>query len=142
MEQTVNQGDVIGIHYTGKLTDDSVFDSSEGRDPLEFTAGGEEVIPGMSAGVLGMKLGEQRTLTIPPEQAYGEYNPELQVKVPASQLPEGVSPGDVLGDNQQPGRMWTVREIGGENATIDANHPLAGQTLVFDVEIAYIGANA
>ncbi len=136
MGKQVESGDSITIHYTGKLADDSVFDSTDGRGPFGFEAGSDMVIEGMSAGVLGMTVGEKRTLTIAPEQAYGDPNPELLIQVETARLPEGVAVGDVLSDDQQ--RQFKVHAMEGEQATLDANHPLAGQTLIFDVELVSI----
>jgi len=138
MAQVVSRGDVVRVHYTGRFSDGSVFDSSEDRDPLEFVAGGPEVIPGVSEGVVGMEEGEKKTVTVPPEQAYGQRNPGLQQSVPLDNLPPDVQEGDQLRlvheDQEIP--VW-VRKInaGDETALIDANHPLAGMTLVFDLEL-------
>jgi peptidylprolyl isomerase len=133
---TAKKGDNVQVHYTGRLPDGTVFDSSEGRDPLSFEAGGEEVIPGVSAAVVGMQEGEEKTVTLPPEQAYGPHRPELQQKVPREALPEDVKVGDRLqaqaGDQQIP--VW-VKELGKEHGLVDANHPLAGMTLVFDLKM-------
>ena len=132
----VSEGDRVRIHYTGRFPDGDIFDCSEDRDPLEFAAGGEEVIEGVSQAVLGMEQGEKKTVTVPPEQGYGQHNPTLEQSVPCSELPEGVEEGDQLraiqGDQEIP--VW-VREIGDDSAVIDANHPLAGKTLVFDLEL-------
>jgi peptidylprolyl isomerase len=134
----VSRGDVVRVHYTGRLTDGSVFDSSEDREPLEFIAGGTEVIPGVSEAVVGMEQGEKKTVTIPPEEAYGDRNPALQQPVPLSNLPEGVQQGDQLRlvQDEQEIPVW-IREIDEDEevALIDANHPLAGMTLVFDLEL-------
>lgn len=138
MDKQVQQGDTVAIHYTGKLPDDTVFDSSQGRDPFSFVAGGKEVIPGMSQGVIGMKVGEHKTLTMPPEDAYGDRDDDLIIRVPSERLPEEVSEGDLLGDSQDPTRTWQVRQIEGDSAVLDGNHPLAGHTLVFEVELVDI----
>jgi len=136
----VNQGDVVRIHYTGRFEDGNVFDSSRERDPLEFVAGGSNVIPGVSQAVIGMNEGESKTVTVPPDMGYGPRNPALEQTVPTEQLPDGVKEGDQLravqGDREIP--IW-VRKMDAENTTVDANHPLAGQTLVFELEVVSVG---
>lgn len=134
-----NPGDTVRIHYTGKLEDGTVFDSSQGREPLEFVAGSQQIIPGLDQAVLEMKEGDERTVTIPPEQAYGERQAGLADTVDRSQLPEGVTEGAALRADVggQETILW-VTELNEETATIDANHPLAGKTLVFDVEIVAV----
>ncbi len=137
----VNQGDVVRIHYTGRLEDGTEFDNSRTRDPLEFVAGGGNVIQGVSQGVIGMSEGETKTVTVPPEEAYGERNPALEQKVAREDLPEGVQEGAQLravqGDREIP--VW-VRKLDDAGAVIDANHPLAGKTLVFDLELVEVGS--
>ena len=140
---SAKQGDKVKVHYTGRHEDGTVFDTSEGRAPLEFTAGGPEVIPGVSQAVVGMEEGEKKTVEIPPKEAYGEHDPDLVSDVPLEMLPEGVKVGDRLeargGDRTF--QVW-VRELGQESARVDANHPLAGATLVFDLELVEVGAGA
>jgi peptidylprolyl isomerase len=135
----VNQGDVVHVHYTGRLEDGTVFDSSREREPLEFVAGGGGVIDGVSNAVLGMSEGESKTVTLPPEEAYGERNDALEQEVERNQLPENVREGDQLravqGDREIP--VW-VRKLDESNAVIDANHPLAGKALTFDLELVSI----
>lgn len=135
----VSQGDVVRIHYTGRFEDGRVFDSSTDRDPLEFTAGGREVIPGVSNAVVGMEEGEKKTITLTPEEGYGRRNPALEQTIPRSQLPAEVEQGDQLraiqGDQEIP--VW-VRELQDDSAVIDANHPLAGQKLIFDLEVVAV----
>jgi peptidylprolyl isomerase len=133
------QGDQVQIHYTGRLTDGSVFDSTEGRDPLQFEAGGSDVIQGVSMGVIGMQEGEERTITVSPEDAYGPRRDELTQEVPRNALPENVEVGDPLRAeaNGQEIRVW-VRDLGEESAVVDANHPLAGRTLEFDLKLVSI----
>ncbi len=130
-------GDSVEVHYTGTLDDGSEFDSSRGRDPLSFVVGSGQVISGFDDAVRGLAVGDSRTVRIEPENAYGEVNPELVLEFPADQAPEGLSPGDLvtLGNGQQA----TVLEVTDETVTIDANHPLAGQALTFDVELVAIG---
>ena len=141
MADAVKEGDQVTIHYTGKLTDETVFDSSEGREPLGFTAGSEEIIPGVSNAVIGMAPGEKKTVEIEPDQAYGQPREDLVVKVPTEKLPEEAKEGDMLSDGQNP-VTWVVRERGDQESVLDANHPLAGKTLVFDIELVNKGDGA
>ena len=135
----VNQGDQVKVHYTVKLSDGTVVDSSEGGEPLGFVAGGEQVIPGVSKAVLGMEIGQSQTVTVPPEEAYGPHHAEAVQKVERGMLPPDVKEGDQLrassGDQQF---VVRVVELGDDHAVLDANHPLAGQTLVFDLELAEV----
>lgn len=135
----VREGDRVKIHYTGRLPDGRVFDSSEGRDPLEFTAGGREVIPGVSEAVVGMKEGEAKTVTVPPEKGYGSHDDRLVQSVPKSSLPEGADVGDQLRATGG-GKEFTVwvREIQDEQVKLDANHPLAGETLEFELQLVEV----
>lgn len=135
------QGDRVQIHYTGRFADGDVFDSSRERDPLEFEAGSDELIRGVSMAVVGMKEGEQRTVTVPPEEGYGPRDEELLQKVPRDVLPEEVNVGDPLraeAENQEI-QVW-VRELTDEYGVIDANHPLAGHTLEFELELVAVVA--
>jgi|ERR1044072_4490909 peptidylprolyl isomerase len=139
---TVKEGDTITIHYTGKLDDGTVFDSSEGNEPLNFTVGAREVIPGFEAGAIGMNVGDKKDIVIPPDQAYGPYFEELVKVIPKDAFPPNVTP--VLGmafEIQLPsGEAIPVRviDIEGEEVTIDANHLLAGETLYFKLELVSI----
>lgn len=137
------QGDSVRIHYTGRLEDGTTFDSSEGREPLEFVAGEQQVITGLDKAILQMSEGESRTVTIPPDEAYGDYQPALAQQVERSQLPEGVTEGAALQAEIGGQRtiLW-VTELGDDKATVDANHPLAGKTLIFDVELVSVGSSA
>ena len=134
----IKEGDLIKIHYTGRLEDGTVFDSSEGREPLEFKAGGEEIIPGISRAVIGMEPGDAKTVTVAPEDGYGPHYPERCQTVPLNLLPEGVQVGSALQAQTQDGgegiTVW-VTELNDENAVLDANHPLAGRTLIFDIQL-------
>lgn len=132
----VQPGQIVSIHYTGKFEDGTVFDSSEGRDPLEFVAGSEQLIQGVREAVLDMSTGQRKTVTIPPEQGYGQRNEGAQYRVPRENLPEEVKTGDQLSAELQGKRVaFWVAELGDESALLDANHPLAGRTLVFDIEV-------
>ncbi len=136
-------GDAVKVHYTGKLTDGTVFDSSEGREPLAVELGAGQVIPGFEKGLMGMAVGETKTITIDPEEAYGQKREDLVVDVDKSNFPENIKPaiGERLQVKQPDGSVINVQitQIEGDKVTLDANHPLAGQTLVFDVEMVAIG---
>lgn len=132
----VQSGDHVHIHYTARFADGSVFATSKSQDPLEFVAGGPEVIEGVSRAVLGMQVGESKLVTIPPEHAFGAHDDELIQRVPRSGLPANVKVGDQL-SAEAGGRdlsMW-VRELTGEDAVLDGNHPLAGHNLIFEIEL-------
>ncbi len=135
-------GDKVKVHYTGKLEDGTVFDSSKDREPLEFDLGSGNVIPGFENGLLGMEAGESKTLTIAPDEAYGQINPDLVATVERKQFPENISPevGLQLQMSQPNGQPLnvTIVNIVGDSITLDANHPLAGKTLVFDVELVAV----
>ncbi len=135
-------GSTIKVHYTGKLEDGTVFDSSEGRDPLEFTVGSGEVIPGFDAAVIGLEVGESRTTTIAAEQAYGPHHPDRMIEVSREGMPEDFEPnvGDMvqLRDPQGEPLQAMVEELGEKAIKFDANHPLAGKDLVFDIEVVAI----
>ncbi|MCS7166389.1 MAG: peptidylprolyl isomerase [Gemmatales bacterium] len=136
MAGKIHAGDLVKIHYTGRLANGMVFSTSIGSEPLEFTAGSDEVIEGLSEAVIGMEEGERRFITIPPEKAYGYRDPQLEWEVPLADLPEGVQVGDRLSAQMgnQRIRFW-VKEITGNVAILDANHPLAEQTLHLEIEI-------
>ncbi|MFP4573998.1 MAG: peptidylprolyl isomerase [Desulfobacterales bacterium] len=142
MTQQAQQGDKVKIHYKGKLDDGSVFDSSEGRDPLEFKIGDGNIIPGVEEAVLGMEPEETKEATIPPERAYGEYRDEMIIEVDRSQFPEHIDPepGQQLELKQSEGQnvVVTVTDVGEEKVTLDANHPLAGKDLTFEITLQEI----
>ncbi len=136
------KGDSVKIHYTGKLVDGTVFDSSAGREPLEFTVGDGRVIPGFDEAVLGMAIGDTKNVTIPCAKAYGEKNEQLVIEVPRSQVPPDLNPE--LDQKLQMGGpngeviMVTVVGLNDEVITLDANPPLAGKDLIFDLELVAI----
>jgi peptidylprolyl isomerase len=138
----VKEGDTIKVHYTGKLSDGEVFDSSEGREPLTFTIGKGELIEGFESGVIGMEVGDRKTIEIAPAKGYGERSDELTAVVSREQIPSHieVSDGQMLQIQQPDGQKINVvmRDITDDNVTLDANHPLAGKELFFDVEIVDI----
>jgi len=134
----VKTGNTIKVNYTGKFEDGTVFDTSltEGRDPLETVLGQGNLIPGFEKGLLGMNEGENKIIEIEPTEAYGEYLDGLVNVVPPTQMPEGVKVGDVLQSSGERGTInVTVKEITEQGVKIDANHPLAGKKLIFDVEV-------
>lgn len=136
------KGDTVQVHYSGTLSDGTVFDSSAGRDPLQFTLGTGQVIPGFDQAVEGLKVGDKTTTTIPSEQAYGAHHPEAVLTVPVGQLPPGLNPsvGQNLQMQGQDGQPIPVRvtEVTAESVTIDANHPLAGKDLTFEIELVAV----
>lgn len=135
----IEEGKKVKVHYTGKFENNEVFDSSVDKDPLEFTVGEGQLIPGFENGVIGMEAGDKKTVEIEAEQAYGEVREDLLSEVDTTQLPEGVKAGQVLQAQTNAGPMnVTVTEINGEKATIDANHPLAGKKLIFDLEVVEV----
>lgn len=134
-------GDTVRVHYTGRLDGGEVFDSSRGRDPLEFTLGGGQVIAGFDEAVTGMTPGDEKTVTIPAGEAYGARRDELSGEVPRAQFPPDIDPqvGQQL-QMQQGGQTFvvTVTEVTDEAVRLDANHPLAGKDLTFDLELVEI----
>lgn len=134
-------GDTVRVHYTGTLEDGSVFDSSQGGDPLEFTLGGGQVIAGFEDAVTGMEPGESKRVTIPAAEAYGPRRDELMIEVGRQELPADMAPevGQRLQMVQgEQAVVVTIREVGEESVTLDANHPLAGEDLTFDLELVRI----
>lgn len=135
-------GDTVQVHYTGKLNDGTVFDSSEGREPLQFTLGSGQVIPGFESAVSGMEVGESKTAQIASDDAYGPYVPERVIAVSRQDFPEDISPevGMRLAVTQPNGQQIpvTVTDVSEEDVTLDANHRLAGQDLVFDIQLVAI----
>ncbi len=133
------QNNTVKVHYTGKLSDGTVFDSSRQREPLEFQVGQGQVIPGFEQAVVGMTPGETKTATVAPEQGYGDRRDDMVASVPKDNLPDDLDPevGQQLQARDSEGQTIPVRitEVGDEAVTIDANHPLAGQTLTFDIEL-------
>ena len=136
-------GDTVKIHYKGTLDDGTEFDSSAGRDPLEFEVGGGQVIPGFDRAVEGMSVGENKSVRIEPGDAYGPRHEQLVQDVPRSDLPEDMNPevGMALQSQSPDGQLMVlaVTAVTEESITVDANHPLAGQALNFDIELVSIG---
>ena len=132
-------GDTVRVHYTGRLDDETVFDSSEGRAPLSFTLGSGQVVPGFERAVSGLEVGESRTVRMEPAEAYGPHRDELVLTVPHDAFPDGTPPqtGQRLQLGLQGGGTVNaeVTDVGEDVVTLDANHPLAGQALTFDVTL-------
>jgi len=138
----VKENNTVKVNYTGKLSDGQIFDSSEGREPIEFTLGQGQLIPGFEKGLIDMKLNEKKTITIPKEEAYGDVNKNLIQEVKKTELPQDMAPEVGMGlvsktpDGQEMNLM--VVEVRKETIVIDGNHPLAGKELVFDLEVLAI----
>ena len=139
---TAKSGDQVSVHYKGTLDNGEVFDSSEGRAPLNFTLGTGQVIAGFDDAVEGMAEGETRTVRIPPEEAYGGRDEDLIRVIARGELPKGmnVEIGQMLRarDNQGGSMRLTVVEFDDDNVTLDGNHPLAGQALTFEIRLVSI----
>jgi len=135
----------VTIHYEGKLSDGMVFDSSRDRQPLSFKLGSKQVIPGFDAAVQGMAIGDHKTVEISPEQAYGDRRIELIFRVKRQQIPtnQPLEIGSQLQLPTQNGQTIPVMimEFSGDQVTLDGNHPLAGETLIFDVELLNLKSN-
>ena len=138
----VKNNDTVKIHYTGKLEDGQVFDSSLEREPIEFTIGGGQIIPGLEKGLIDMEVNEKKTIQIPQTEAYGDIQKELFQEIPKDQLPQEITPevgmGLVAKNPDGSERQLRVAEVKEESIIIDANHPLAGKDLIFDVEVVEI----
>lgn len=136
-------GDAVKVHYTGTLNDGTVFDSSEGKDPLAFTLGEGQMIPGFESAVLGMNVGDVKSdVTIPSAEAYGAPREDMVIEVPKTNVPEDINPqvGQQLAVTRPDGQPMpvTVKEIKEDVIILDANHPLAGKDLVFKIELVSI----
>ena len=137
----IQLGDTVTVNYTGRLEDGSIFDSSlnEGREPLKSTLGQGRLIQGFEKGLINMIVGETKTIEIEPENAYGEYNPDMTTIVGKNQVPETIQVGETLQGNTPNGPIIvTVLEITEDSVILDANHPLAGKKLIFDLEVVDI----
>ena len=139
---TIENGNTVKVHYTGTLETGEVFDSSREREPLAFKMGEGQLIPGFEKAILGLSVGETTTANIPSAEAYGEHNPQMVVKAPKDQLPPEMTPevGMQLQLNQPDGMPipCVITEVTETEVTIDANHPLAGKDLTFEIEIIEI----
>lgn len=136
------KGDKVKVHYTGKLTDDTVFDSSKERGPLEFELGSGQMIKGFDSAVEGMEVGENKKVEIPSAEAYGDRTDEALIEVEKTQLPDNMEPkeGMQLEATTQDGRrqILVIHEVKEEKVVLDSNHPLAGKDLVFDIELVEV----
>ena len=139
----VKAGDNVRIHYTGTLTDGSVFDSSDGAEPLEFTVGSGQIIPGLDIAIPGMSVGDKKVVEVPVDQAYGPVEPAARQAVPRQEIPADIplDMGMQLQVQTPDGQTMavTVVELSDEEVVLDANHPLAGQDLTFAIELVSIG---
>lgn len=138
----VKTGDKVKVHYKGTLNDGSVFDSSEGRDPLEFEVGSGQVIPGFDEAVVGLTVGESKTVNIPSEEAYGPYQENMVLAIERDKFPEGLNltVGEQLQVPSQGGQpvVVVIKDVTDDKVTLDANHPLAGEDLNFNIELVEI----
>lgn len=137
----VKNGMNVKVHYTGKHENGEIFDSSVTRkEPLSVNVGSGQVIPGFDNAIIGMEVGDKKTVTIEPKDGYGEKIAEAVQEMPIENLPEGISPGDNLQGQGPQGQpiMATIESINGDKAMVDFNHPLAGKTISFDIELVEI----
>lgn len=138
----VKANDMVKVHYTGKLTNGEVFDSSLEREPLEVQLGQGQLIPGFEKGLVDMEVNEKKTITIPKEEAYGEVQKELFHKIEKEQLPDSIKPevgmGLVARNEDGTERQLRVAQVNEDSIVVDANHPLAGQDLIFELELLEI----
>jgi len=141
--EKVKSGDNVKVHYHGKLQDGTTFDSSEGREPLEFTAGTGQVIKGFDNAVIDMAPGEKKTVHIPVDEAYGPRNEDMMMEYPISEFPADMNPepGMQLHMSDNTGNVFpvTIAEVLDEVVILDANPPLAGKDLIFEIELVAIG---
>ncbi len=132
-------GNTVKVHYTGKLDDGTIFDTSVEREPLEFTIGAGQIIPGFEGAVRGMQVGQVKTITLPAEEAYGPHNEDMVMVVERDKLPENLNPvvGQRLQKQQEDGNtaVVVVTDFSDTTITLDANHPLAGKTLTFEIDL-------
>lgn len=135
-------GNTVKVHYTGKLDDGTIFDTSVEREPLEFTIGAGQMIPGFEEAVKGMQVGQVKTVTIPAEEAYGLHNADMILVIGRDKLPENLNPvvGQRLQMQQENGNVAVVvvTDVSDTTITLDANHPLAGKALTFEIELVEI----
>ncbi|MFP7569928.1 FKBP-type peptidyl-prolyl cis-trans isomerase [Marivita sp. S2033] len=140
----VKTGDIVSIHYTGTLADGATFDSSDGRDPLEFTVGAGQIIPGLDQAIPGMTVGDKKTVEVAADQAYGQPDPNARQAVPRSEIPADIplEPGTQLQMQTPNGQTVPVMvaDVNETEVTLDANHPLAGKDLTLDIELVEIKA--
>ncbi len=144
--QQVKTGDTVKVHYHGRLTNGETFDTSSGREPLEFEVGSGAVIKGFDEGVMGMSVGDKKTINIPVEDAYGPVNPEMLIEYPKDRFPTDmeIEVGMPLMMSNGAGQNFqvVVTDIKDDVVTLDANHPLAGQDLIFEIELVEIAGGS
>ncbi|MFO7980424.1 MAG: peptidylprolyl isomerase [Candidatus Aminicenantes bacterium] len=142
MTEKVKKGDKVKLHYTGRLEDGKVFDSSKDREPIQFEAGAGEIIKGLDEAIIGMEPGEKKDISVASDNAYGNYDKKLLIDIPKDKLPEDVKPekGAILNLVDKQGRSIPskVTEIKENSIQVDANHPLAGKDLDFEIEVVEI----
>jgi FKBP-type peptidyl-prolyl cis-trans isomerase 2 len=132
----IEKGSKVKVHYTGKLEDNNIFDTSVDGEPLEFVVGEGRLIPGFENGVMGLSQGDKKTIELGVDEAYGPVREELFNQVPIENLPEGVEVGQILQAQTEQGPInVVVTEINETMAKVDANHPLAGKKLIFELEV-------
>jgi peptidylprolyl isomerase len=136
-------GDTVAVNYRGLFEDGTVFDSNYETEPFEFKLGDDMVVPGFEKAVLGMEVGDEKTVTVPPEEAFGQPQNGLTVTVPKSSLPEKIEPQvgmmlQVRRKGEQNLSKVTITEVTGDEVTLDGNHPLAGKTLTYEIELVAI----
>ncbi len=142
MVQAVRTGDTVKMHYTGKFEDGNVFDSSLEGKPFQFEVGAKQIIKGLDEAIVGMQPGEKKTVTVTPEDGYGNYDEKLLIEMPKEKIPENISPEIgmelQLVNKQGHALPVVVKEMLENSIKLDANHPLAGKVLVFDIELVEI----
>ncbi len=136
------EGDTVKIHYTGKLSDGTVFDSSIGQEPLKFKIGSKQVFPKIEDSIIGMEINETKTVIVPADEAYGPYRDDMVVDVPKNSFPSDITPEvglqlELVQSDNQP-IIVTILKVSDESVTLDANHPLAGKDLTFDIQLVEI----
>ncbi len=137
----IQQGDTVSLHYTGRLETGETFDSSEGREPLQFKVGAQQVIPGFENGVVGLEVGDKKTIEVPPTEGYGERDERMVQQIERARIDvEDLQEGQVLGLQADNGQNYQATVVGmdEESVTLDFNHFLAGKTLVFEVEVVAV----
>jgi len=138
MSQSAKAGDEVEVLYEGSLEDGTVFDKTEGGEGFRFVVGSPEVIEGVSQGVMGMEVGHKKEISVPPEKGYGDYQDQLVITVPRDRIPGDAEEGTPLTDGTENGMVWYVKQITEEHGVLDGNHPLAGKTLRFQIELKQI----
>ncbi|UCC60983.1 MAG: peptidylprolyl isomerase [Dehalococcoidia bacterium] len=136
------QGDTVNVHYTGRLDDDTIFETSQGHDPMQFTVGVDRLLPAFEETVIGMNPGESRTTKIPSAEAYGPYHEEMVIIIDRQRFPDNLNPeiGQELEVHQSDGQIVPVlvTDVSESSVTLDGNHPLAGKDLTFDIQLVEI----